>query len=80
MLVDPSSQHVFNTWGTGELHTEFWWGNLRERDHLEDIRVDGRILKCSRVRYLEYNKFIYLYMHLVDVSVIMNHQCMVTNH
>jgi hypothetical protein len=21
-----------------------WWGNLRERDHLEDIRVDGRII------------------------------------
>jgi len=22
----------------------FWWGNLRERDHLEDPRVDGRII------------------------------------
>jgi hypothetical protein len=22
----------------------FWWGNLRERDHLEDLDVDGRIL------------------------------------
>ena len=21
-----------------------WWGNLRERDHLEDPRVDGRII------------------------------------
>jgi len=20
-----------------------WWGNLRERDHLEDIGTDGRI-------------------------------------
>ena len=30
-------------WGRGEAYTEFWWGNLRERDHLEDTGVDGRI-------------------------------------
>jgi hypothetical protein len=23
-------------WVRGEVHTGFWWGNLRERDHLED--------------------------------------------
>jgi hypothetical protein len=28
----------------GEVHTEFWWGNLRERHHLEDPDVDGRII------------------------------------
>jgi len=22
----------------------FWWGNLRERDHLENASVDGRII------------------------------------
>jgi hypothetical protein len=31
----------------GEVHTGFWWGNLKERDHLEDPSVSGRIiLKC----------------------------------
>ena len=26
------------------MHTGFWWGNLRERSHLEDPGVDGRII------------------------------------
>jgi len=30
--------------GRGEAYTGFWWGNLRERDHLEDPDVDGRII------------------------------------
>ena len=24
------------------MHTGFWWGNLTERDHLEDQGIDGR--------------------------------------
>jgi len=28
----------------GRVHTGFWWGTLRERDHLEDPDVDGRII------------------------------------
>ena len=30
--------------GRGMVHTGFWWGNLRERDHLEYLGVDGRII------------------------------------
>jgi hypothetical protein len=30
--------------GRREACTEFWWGNLRERDHWEDPGVDGRII------------------------------------
>ena len=30
--------------GGGEVHTEFWWGNLKEGDHLEYVGVDGRII------------------------------------
>jgi hypothetical protein len=26
------------------VHKDFWWGNLRERDHLEDPGVDGRVI------------------------------------
>jgi len=30
--------------GRGEVHAEFWWGNLRERNHLGVPGVDGRII------------------------------------
>jgi hypothetical protein len=30
--------------GRGELHTGFWCGNLRERHHLEEPDIDGRII------------------------------------
>jgi len=30
--------------GRGEAYAYFWWGNVRKRDHLEDVGVDGRML------------------------------------
>jgi hypothetical protein len=36
--------HLKHIWGREEAHTGFWWGNLRERDHLEDQGVDRRII------------------------------------
>jgi len=30
--------------GRVEVFTMFWWGNLRERDHLVDPGLGGRII------------------------------------
>jgi hypothetical protein len=31
-------------WGRAAVHTSFWWGNLKEIDHLEGPDVDKRII------------------------------------
>ena len=35
---------MWHVCGTGDVHIIFWWGDLMERDHLEDLCVDGRII------------------------------------
>jgi hypothetical protein len=35
---------MWHVWGKGEVNTGFWWGDLRERDHLEDLGADRRIV------------------------------------
>jgi hypothetical protein len=35
---------MWHVWETGEVHTGFWWGNLKEREHTEDLGIDGRIM------------------------------------
>ena len=30
--------------GKGEAYAGFWWGNLKERNHLGDPGLDGRII------------------------------------
>jgi hypothetical protein len=35
---------------TGEVHTGFWYGDLREIDHFEDPGVDGKIIFSWTVR------------------------------
>jgi hypothetical protein len=33
-----------STYGGEGANTGFWWGHMRERDHLENPGVDGRII------------------------------------
>jgi hypothetical protein len=35
---------MWHVWETGEVHTGFWWGDLREGDYLEDLGVGGRTI------------------------------------
>jgi hypothetical protein len=35
---------MWHVWGTGEMHTGFWWGDVREIDHLEELGADRRII------------------------------------
>ena len=35
---------MYNIWRRGEVFIGFWWGNLRERENLEDPGIDGWII------------------------------------
>jgi hypothetical protein len=43
-IVNLRDQIKKNKMGGGEVHTGFWWGNLREVDHLKTPGVDGTII------------------------------------
>jgi len=45
---------------TGKLHKEFWLGDLRERNHLQDPDIDGRIVFLKRIFKKGENNNIYL--------------------
>jgi hypothetical protein len=35
---------MWYVWETVEMPIGFWWGNLRKRDHLKDLGVDGSVI------------------------------------
>jgi hypothetical protein len=46
--------------GRGEAYTRFWWGNLRERDHLghrhrweDNIKMDLEEVGCDGMDWIE---------------------------
>ena len=49
MLLDQTKNNEMgrecsNICERGGVHTGFWWGNLREGDHLKGPGVDGRTI------------------------------------
>ena len=48
--------------GSGEACTGVWWGNLRERDHLGDPDVDGRIILSWFFRKLDVGSLDWIYL------------------
>jgi hypothetical protein len=51
---------MWYVWGRGDAYTGFWWGNLRERDHLGDpsvvednIKMDLQEVGCVGMYWIE---------------------------
>jgi hypothetical protein len=44
VLENRVLRRIFGPMGRGGAHTGFWWGNLRERDQLEDPGLDRKII------------------------------------
>jgi hypothetical protein len=42
--TQQKSRRILHVWGRGEVHRGFWYGDLMERDRLEYLDVDGRIM------------------------------------
>ena len=59
--------------GRGDVHTGFWWGNLRERDHLKDLDVDGilNLMEKDHLKDLDVDGILNLREkdHLKDLDV-----------
>jgi len=47
----------------GEIHTGFWWGNLGEEGHMEDLGIDGWItlkIDLKVIRWWAWTGFFWL--------------------
>jgi hypothetical protein len=40
-MIRSCTWHIL---GRTEMHAGFWWGNIKERDHFEDLDTDKKII------------------------------------
>jgi len=40
-------------WSGGEVYIGFWWGNLREIEHFDDLGINGRVILKLIIRKLD---------------------------
>jgi hypothetical protein len=50
--MDNDISEECGTSGRTEMHRGFWWRNLKERDHLKALGVDGRIILKGTLKKL----------------------------
>jgi hypothetical protein len=43
-IIQSDGRGIWHSLGTGVLDTEYWLRDLTERDHLEDLGVDRKII------------------------------------
>jgi hypothetical protein len=43
-----------------EINVEFWWGNTKRKNNLEELDTDGRILKRILKKQDRYVNYVYL--------------------
>jgi hypothetical protein len=66
-IKELDRQGIWQVWETGEMCIGSWWGYLRERDHLEDLGVDERIMLkwISQKRMEAWTRLIWLWIRTV---------------
>jgi hypothetical protein len=35
---------MWHIWGREEVHAGIQWGSVKDRDHMQDLGVDGRVM------------------------------------